>query len=202
MSLLDQLIPELRPWAQQLYDLAMSAGVRPRITSGLRSYAEQKAAYEAYVSGRSPYPAAKPGTSAHEYGYAFDLVVPNAVDQNDLGTAWKSWGGKWGGDFSVKDPIHFEYPGFSPTAGTDPSAPADPISLNIRRKAEQLVDQLIWLLPLPLRGILSTAAIATQLLSIVGYDEGLLDWLLLHPAEAADALGDVIWGIARAAVGS
>lgn len=202
VSLIDQLIPELIPWAQKLYDLAVSAGVRPRITSGLRSYADQQSAYEAYVSGRSRYPAAKPGTSAHEYGYAFDLVVDNPVDQNDLGTVWKSWRGKWGGDFRVPDPIHFEFPGFvSPTGPTDPSAPADPISTSIRNKAERLADQVIWLLPIPLRGILSISALATQILSIVGLDEPTLDWLLLHPAEAADALGDIIWGISRASLG-
>ena len=32
-------------------------------------------------------------------------------DLADLGQVWESWGGIWGGHF--KDPIHFEFPGFS-----------------------------------------------------------------------------------------
>jgi len=32
-------------------------------------------------------------------------------DLADLGQVWESWGGVWGGHF--KDPIHFEYPGFT-----------------------------------------------------------------------------------------
>lgn len=204
MSLLDTLIPQLQPWAHALYDLGVQAGVRPTITSALRTYAQQESAYKAFVEGRSRYPAAPPGTSAHEYGYAFDMVVASSVDQNDLGTVWKSWNGVWGGDFGQKDPIHFEFPGFvSPTGGTSQAAPqGSPSSADMRRKAEQLADQLIWFLPLPLRGILSTATIASAILSIFGSDAAaVIAWGLTHPAELADDLGDVLWGIARQSLG-
>jgi hypothetical protein len=39
------------------------------------------------------------------------MVVSMEQDQEDLGTVWQSWGGKW----STHDSIHFEYPGFHPT---------------------------------------------------------------------------------------
>lgn len=54
---------------------------------------------------------APPGASAHEYGFAFDIVVDGDENLADLGSVWQSWGGVWG----PGDPIHFEYPGFSAT---------------------------------------------------------------------------------------
>jgi len=57
------------------------------------------------------YPVAPPGTSAHEFGYAFDMVVSPMEELPAVGAYWKSLGGRWGGEFN--DPIHFEYPGFS-----------------------------------------------------------------------------------------
>jgi len=56
----------------------------------------------------SPYPAAPPGHSAHEYGYAVDII---SLDQESLGDYWESLGGIWGG--RIGDDVHFEYPGFS-----------------------------------------------------------------------------------------
>lgn len=194
MSLFDTLIPELQPWAQMLFDLASQAGVRPRVTSAFRTYAQQEFAYKAFVQGRSRYPAAPPGTSAHEYGYAFDLVVDNDVDQHDLGIVWKSWKGIWGGDFGVKDPIHFEFPGFrAPTAGTVPSDQAIPSSSSIRSTVERLADLIFQLVPIPLRGILNTAVISTQLFAIFGSDVGAAaEWMLTHPAELADFASELI----------
>jgi len=43
-------------------------------------------------------------------------------DLKDLGQVWESWGGVWGGEF--RDPIHFEYPGFSVArTSVDPPSP-------------------------------------------------------------------------------
>lgn len=114
MSLLDTLDPVLRPWAQRLYDVCVAARVNPRVTSAFRSYATQKALYEAYLAGKSKYPAAPPGRSAHEFGLAFDMVVDGATNQADCGIVWSRWRGKYGGE---EDPIHFEYPDFSPPPG-------------------------------------------------------------------------------------
>lgn len=104
------LIPELQPFARQLINYASSRGMGPRVTSTRRSTSEQARLYQRYVAGQSEYPAAPPGTSAHEFGYAFDMIVSYAEWLNELGQVWTSWGGVWGGAFS--DPIHFEFPGF------------------------------------------------------------------------------------------
>lgn len=113
---LSRLIPELQPWAKRLVDVASSAGVTPRITSTFRTLAQQQRLYAQFKAGQSKYPVATPGTSAHEYGYAFDVVVDNEADQADLGQVWESWGGVWGGHYG--DPVHFEFPGFKSSQAT------------------------------------------------------------------------------------
>jgi len=105
------LIEELRPFAEQLLTIAGSNGLSPRVTSQRRSFSTQARLYKLYLAGRSAYPVAPPGTSAHEFGYAFDLIVTPLEYLNALGSLWESWGGKWGGRF--RDPVHFEYPGFT-----------------------------------------------------------------------------------------
>ncbi len=116
---LEGLIPELQEPARALLDLAARAGVNPRVTSTLRTRTEQTRLYRRYQQGLSRYPAAPPGRSAHEYGYAFDMVVVGDENQLDLGTVWKGWGGVWG----ANDSIHFEYPGFSAPAATEAEGP-------------------------------------------------------------------------------
>ncbi len=105
---LDALIPELADAARALVDVGDRAGVQPRITSTLRSNSEQARLYRRFLAGASQYPVAPPGRSAHEYGFAFDLVVYGPDNQADLGSVWQSWGGVW----HPSDAIHFEYPGF------------------------------------------------------------------------------------------
>jgi hypothetical protein len=112
---ISSLIPELQPFARQLLLVAGQAGLQPRITSTYRSVAEQTRLYRRFLAGQNPYPVAPPGHSAHEAGFAFDMMIMDAPGQMesdlaDLGQVWESWGGIWGGHF--KDPIHFEYPGF------------------------------------------------------------------------------------------
>ena len=114
---INALIPDLRPFARQLLLVAGRAGLQPRITSTYRSVGEQTRLYRRFLAGQNPYPVAPPGHSAHEAGYAFDMMIMDAPGQmesdlTDLGHVWESWGGIWGGHF--KDPIHFEYPGFTP----------------------------------------------------------------------------------------
>jgi D-alanyl-D-alanine carboxypeptidase len=104
------LIPALQPFAKQLIQAAANARMNPRVTSTRRSTAEQARLYQRFVAGQSQYPVAPPGTSAHEFGYAFDMIVSYADWLPQLGHLWQSWGGVWGGTFN--DPIHFEYPGF------------------------------------------------------------------------------------------
>jgi hypothetical protein len=108
---LSRLRPELIPWAQRLIALANTAGTRPIVTSTYRTHAQQAKLYANRASSR--YPVAVPGTSAHEYGLAFDINVDNETDLRDLGAVWQSWGGVYGGSFG--DPVHFEFPGFTAT---------------------------------------------------------------------------------------
>lgn len=105
---LSQLIPEFEPIARDFVTAVGQYGLQPRVTSTLRSYPEQKRLYNRYLAGQSQYPAAPPGTSAHEFGYAFDMVVSPMEYLPLLGDAWKQLGGVW----HAEDPIHFEYPGF------------------------------------------------------------------------------------------
>lgn len=105
---LGALIPPLQPFAQALVDLAGRARVQPRVTSTLRSRTQQERLYRAFLRGETKYPVAPPGTSAHEYGFAFDMVAATAEDLHDLGTVWTQSGGVW----SANDEVHFEYPGF------------------------------------------------------------------------------------------
>lgn len=107
---ISQLIPELQPFATDLLRAAGAAGLLPRITSTRRSTAEQTRLYRRYQQGLQQYPVAPPGTSAHEFGYAFDMVISPLDYLPDVGSYWKEQGGVWGGEFN--DPIHFEYPGF------------------------------------------------------------------------------------------
>jgi D-alanyl-D-alanine carboxypeptidase len=103
------LIEPLQPFAQSLVDLAGRAGVQPRVTSTLRSRTQQERLYRQFLRGETKYPVAPPGTSAHEFGYAFDMVAATTEDLHDLGQVWQSWGGVW----SPSDEVHFEFPGFS-----------------------------------------------------------------------------------------
>lgn len=105
---LDALIPELQPYARELIRLAGLAGLQPRVSSTMRTSAEQTRLYERFLRGLSDYPVAAPGTSAHEYGEAFDVVVTPYEDLSLLGDQWQLWGGTWG---AAADPIHFELPG-------------------------------------------------------------------------------------------
>jgi len=110
---LNDLDPDLRAAATALVAAAGRAGLQPRVTSTLRSRAEQTRLYRRSQQGLSPYPVAPPGTSAHEYGWAFDLVVSPFDAIRDVGYTWQQWGGTWAGE---KDLVHFELPGASAEA--------------------------------------------------------------------------------------
>jgi hypothetical protein len=106
MSVLSGLDPAVRPWAEWFVSALTRAGFNPRITSVRRSRAAQTKLYQDYLAGRNAYPVAKPGTSRHERGLAWDMVV----DYPDyVGGIWGSIAPnvfKWGGP---TDPVHFEF---------------------------------------------------------------------------------------------
>lgn len=125
---LNSLVPELRDAAAELVAACAQAGLSPRITSTRRSYAQQKTLYQKFITGRWPYPVAVPGTSAHEFGIAFDMVTEPYDALADAGATWEAWGGVWGGRYG--DPIHFELPGFkrpqaAPNAAAAPQFASD-----------------------------------------------------------------------------
>jgi hypothetical protein len=68
--------PEL---LQRLEALAAQRGEHFTITSGGRSYAEQKRLWDA--RGSNPYPVARPGTSRHETGRAADVLIAGRAIQ-------------------------------------------------------------------------------------------------------------------------
>lgn len=105
---LSGLQPALRPWAEWLVSVAPYAGARSvRVTSVLRSKAQQAQLYSAWLAGRSSFPAAPPGRSKHEYGAAWDMVTEPLSVLATLGALWKQHGGEW----DQSDPIHFAAPG-------------------------------------------------------------------------------------------
>jgi hypothetical protein len=99
--------PSLAEAIRALVSVAEQAGVRVQITSTLRSSWDQRRLYWRWRAGLSGLPAAIPGQSAHEYGWAVDLVTSPEVSA-ELGSVWRSWGGAWGGS---RDPVHFELAG-------------------------------------------------------------------------------------------
>ena len=134
---LSHLIPELQPFAADLVRAAGAAGLQPRVTSTRRSSAEQARLYRRSLQGMQTYPVAPPGTSAHEFGYAFDMVVSPMDALPDVGAYWKQQGGVWGGEFN--DPIHFEYPGFKQRDQNPLGATGSVI-----KSAAEFIDSLPW----------------------------------------------------------
>jgi len=116
MPSLRDLKQHLRPVAEELVETARQMALEadlpaPTVTSVLRSRAEQEKLYARYIAGESELPAAKPGTSKHELGLAFDLATPSIDPWDDellpvLGQMWNEAGGTW----RASDPVHFEGP--------------------------------------------------------------------------------------------
>jgi hypothetical protein len=112
MAWWEALVDELQEPAQALVDAAGAAGLQPRVTSTRRSHSEQRRLYNRFLAGKSGYPVAPPGFSAHEYGEAFDMVTAPMEALADVGATWQSWGGGW----NPADAVHFELPGASERA--------------------------------------------------------------------------------------
>lgn len=103
------LDPSFRPYAQLLIAELTENGLAPRVTSTRRSLGTQARLYAQYLAGTSPYPAAPPGHSSHQQGFALDVVINDMSVMADVGRWWESFGRgfRWGGRF--KDPVHFDY---------------------------------------------------------------------------------------------
>lgn len=98
-----------------LLDYAMEQGMTVRIGASLRTYEEQVALYR----GGENKMAAKPGTSMHESGQAFDISIEGANRRNPndpkfkkLGEIWANKGYRWGGYWKNQcEPWHFDTKG-------------------------------------------------------------------------------------------
>jgi peptidoglycan L-alanyl-D-glutamate endopeptidase CwlK len=111
------LLPQVQPMARALVQKAALSGIRIKIISGLRTYAEQD---ELYAQGRtkpgSKVTNARGGYSNHNFGIAFDVGVfegqkylPDSVKYKAVGALGTDLGLEWGGNWkSIVDQPHFE----------------------------------------------------------------------------------------------
>lgn len=112
------LHPPFKNLALAFLEACDKAGFRLRVTYGMRTLAEQA---ELYAQGRTKpgkiVTNAKPGSSAHNYGAAIDVVFLKADGQVDWNGPWEKIGKigtdlglVWGGNFkSFVDRPHFEW---------------------------------------------------------------------------------------------
>lgn len=104
-----QFDPEMA-WRLSLLEFVLNYyGIAfPQVNSGYRSPQDQLRLYNEYLDGTQRI---KPASQSwHTVGRAVDINIP----QNALPLAvsvWKYMGGRWGGDFSSPDPVHFDLPG-------------------------------------------------------------------------------------------
>lgn len=103
------LHPEVRRRLELLRSYARWAGLTFKVTSAYRPITEQKRLYDAWLKrGKTGLPAAPPGTSTHNYGFAIDAVALRG-SQEQLGALASAVGLIWAG---AKDPVHFDPFGF------------------------------------------------------------------------------------------
>jgi peptidoglycan L-alanyl-D-glutamate endopeptidase CwlK len=111
------LLPEVQPIARALVQKAALNGIRIKVITGLRTYAEQD---ELYAQGRAkPGPKvtnARGGYSNHNFGVAFDVGVfegnkylADSVKYKVVGALGTDLGLEWGGNWkSIVDQPHFQ----------------------------------------------------------------------------------------------
>ncbi len=143
---IDSLVSELQPFCRELVRVAGENGLGPRITSARRSIQEQRELYDRFLRGVNPFPVAPPGTSAHETGEAFDMLVTPVEYLPALGQLWKSWGGQWGGN---RDPVHFQLPGAPSAELLAQTKGAESALWNPYLAAADVAEELPWFLKFP-----------------------------------------------------
>lgn len=111
------LLPEVQPIARALVQKAALNGIRIKVISGLRTYAEQD---ELYAQGRTKpglkVTNARGGYSNHNFGIAFDIGVfegqrylPDSVKYKAVGVLGTDLGLEWGGNWkTIVDQPHFQ----------------------------------------------------------------------------------------------
>ncbi len=105
------LHPQVRERAELVLGYANQFMVRPRVTSGFRSWHEQADLRRKWEAGLSPFPANRPGDSAHNFGLAFDAVLPTDLRGRPEWEAWWKAVREWAGfDVPSNDSIHAQVP--------------------------------------------------------------------------------------------
>jgi peptidoglycan L-alanyl-D-glutamate endopeptidase CwlK len=116
-KIISTLLPEVQPMARALVQKAALGGIKIKIISGLRTYAEQDALY---AQGRTApgkiVTKARGGYSNHNFGIAFDIGVFEGNSYLDDSPKYKAvgvigmdlgleWGGSWK---TIVDQPHFQ----------------------------------------------------------------------------------------------
>jgi peptidoglycan LD-endopeptidase CwlK len=111
------LLPEVQPVARALVQKAALSGIRIKIISALRTFAEQD---ELFAQGRTKpgkkVTNARGGFSNHNFGIAFDVGVfegnkflPESVKYKAAGVLGSDLGLEWGGNWTtIVDQPHFQ----------------------------------------------------------------------------------------------
>lgn len=103
--------------ARALVQKAALSGIRIKVISGLRTYAEQDALYAQGRSNKGKIVTnAKGGYSNHNFGIAFDVAVfegttylPESVKYKAVGVLGNDLGLEWGGNWrTIIDQPHFQ----------------------------------------------------------------------------------------------
>ncbi|WEN14030.1 M15 family metallopeptidase [Rhodanobacter sp. AS-Z3] len=111
------LLPEVRPYARALVQNALAGGIKLRIISGLRTYAEQDALYaQGRTAPGNVVTKARAGYSAHNFGIAFDVglfegnsYLGESPMYKAVGLLGQNIGLEWGGNWkTIVDQPHFE----------------------------------------------------------------------------------------------
>lgn len=173
----DALDPDLRQGLQELSQWLGQQKIILTVTSTVRSARDQDFLWRRYKRGDSPLPAAPPGHSAHEYGWAFDAIVSPDAYQADVGRAWENlWGGHWGG---ARDPVHFELPGASKLAWQLGESGAQPIQAGPTGRTESLAGKVFDVVLgtfVPVYGSIQLATSIAQLAPGLSQNV-ILDWI-------------------------
>ncbi len=116
-KIIASLLPALHPLARALVQKAANNGIRIKLISGFRTYAEQDALYAKGRTTAGPKVTnARAGYSNHNFGIAFDVGVfegntylPDSPKYKAVGVLGEELGLEWGGNWkTIVDQPHYQ----------------------------------------------------------------------------------------------
>jgi len=116
-KVISTLLPEVQPMARALIQKAALGGIRIKILSGFRTYAEQEALYaRGRTSPGDIVTNARAGYSNHNFGIAFDIgvfegntYIGESPKYKAVGVIGMDIGLEWGGNWkTIVDQPHFQ----------------------------------------------------------------------------------------------